>query len=270
VLAIRGTWAALEASRGVNDWQICLQLINELASLISLDGCRLFEYHISHLLEGSNHALRMEKLWKSLSAGQKTYWRKHSAKFQIPLAFEHWQLALRNLETDDHGERYSSLVRKARKIIETASEDGEGRLIANPNWRNLKPERELQLWRLDQFAATKKLERRAQAFQGCFGQRRQSLYRKLGTLIDKGGWTMFVYHGVPRIEETEEDEGMAKLKAIWNGMTADDRMYWMELSCRLIEGLRSSLLESLVFFSFDAWAVKEARQSAEAWGRLQV
>lgn len=210
----------------------------------------------------------MKKLWLSLSAGQKTYWRKHSAEFQLPLAFEYWQLALRNLETEDHSERYSSIVRKAKRILETASVDSEGQLIADPNWRHPVPERDLQLWKLDVFAATRKIQRRLQALQVSFGQRRVALSRNLAAFIGGTGWTMFAYHGIPRIEEGEEKEAMAKLRAVWAGMTADDRLYWMQLSARLIECLRGGAEESMVFFSFDAWALKQARDSAEAWGRL--
>lgn len=81
---------------------------------------------------------------------------------------------------------------------------------------------------------------------------------------------MFAYHGIPRVEEMGEMDAMAKLRAVWNGMTADDRLYWLELSGRVVQGLRDGRSDPLVFFSFDAWAVKEARQCAEAWRRLMV
>lgn len=92
----------------------------------------------------------------------------------------------------------------------------------------------------------------------------------MAAFVGGSGWTIFAYHGIPRVEEEDEMEAMARLRAIWSGMTADDRLYWMELSGRLLEGLKGGSVEALVYFSFDAWAVREARMSAEAWGRLIV
>lgn len=269
-LDIREIWAALEASRGPEKLQNNLHFITGLSKRISVDGSALFEYHISHLLEGADHASKMRKLWSSLSAGQRTYWRKHSAKFQFPLALDYWQLALRNLETDDHEGRYSSIVRKARRILEDASVDSEGCLIASTNWRHPVPERKLQLPRLDEFAATRKIQRRLQGIRVSYGPRTAILCRSLAPFIGASGWTLFAYHGIPRLEEEDEMEVMAKLRAIWSGMTADDRLYWVELSSRVLDGLRRGDVRALVHFSFDAWAIREARQSNEAWARLLV
>ncbi|CZT18212.1 uncharacterized protein RCC_04056 [Ramularia collo-cygni] len=268
VCGIRQVWAALEANRGVEKYQTNLELITSLSKRISIDGCTLFEYHISHLLESDNHVHRMKKLWLSLPAGQKTYWRKHSSKFQLPLAFDFWQLALRNLETDDHEERYSSMVRRAKRILEDASVDSEGHIVASQDWRRPVPERELQLSKFDEFSATRKIQKRLHNIRVSYGERTMILCRSLAPFIGGTGWTMFAYHGIPRCEEQDEMEVMAKLRAIWSGMTADDRLYWMEISGCLLRGLKCGDVDSLVYFSFDAWAVKEARGSAEAWGRL--